>query len=339
MTQLAAPAVDVAAAPAGAPALATAVCCRDQADPRSYLSSLVELTKPRITRLVVITAAVGFALGALGRAESGLALWLVLAATLAGTALSAAGASAMNQWWERRRDALMPRTIHRPIPSGRVGAGAALLTGTALCLAGPAVLLLVGPLPALISAFTILSYLLVYTPLKPVTPLATIIGAFPGALPPLIGWTAATALLPAGPPEPWLAPGGLGGWSLVLLMFVWQIPHFMAIAWMYRDDYAAGGFRMLPLADADGSATSSVILMWSIALVPATVAPAFLMPYRLSPVYVTLALATGGAFCLAAAHFARTRTRHSARRLFLTSIIHLPLIMIGMVIDALVQTL
>src|SRR5690606_33660282 len=196
---------------------------------------MVETTKPRITRLVVITAGVGFALGALGQSWTPGGLVLAAAACILGTGLSAAGANALNQWWERDRDARMQRTARRPIPSGRLSPQAVLWAAVAMSVVGPLTLLLnVGAPAAALALATILIYVLLYTPSKPLTPLSTIIGAVPGALPPVIGWAAAR-------PE-WAALAAPGAWSLFLIMFVWQVPHFIAIAWMHREDYARGGY-------------------------------------------------------------------------------------------------
>jgi protoheme IX farnesyltransferase len=305
-----------------------------RASRRELLDALVELTKPRITKLVTITSAVGFVLAAFGR-DNWLTLDLLLAAIgcVVGTALSASGASALNQLAERDRDALMPRTCARPLPQRRVSPRTALLVGALLTIAGVTTLaLLAGPVPAAVSLTTTLLYLLVYTPLKPVTTLSTIVGAVPGALPPLIGWTAA-AQFPEGSLlfAPLLVPAG---WSLFLLMFVWQIPHFLAIAWMYRDDYAKGGYRTLPLLDPTGAHTSRTILLWSVALLPATLAPVALLPGRLGLLYTVLALAGGLAFIAFAVRFAIDHSRKSARRVFIASVIHLPALLVGMLADA-----
>lgn len=300
---------------------------------RGHLAAIGELTKPRITRLVTITSAVGFVMGAI-RFQDRLTVDLVLSAIgcLAGTALSAAGASALNQWWERSRDARMERTSKRPLPQARTTPLLAALSGLTLCILGVLVLfLMTGPAPALVSLTTILLYVLVYTPLKPVTTIATIIGAVPGALPPLIGWAAGSAV-PAAPIfAPFYEPGG---WSLFLLMFVWQIPHFLAIAWMYKDDYAKGGFKMLPLLDPTGRRTARTILVWAAALLPAAIAPALAMSDRLSFIYPVVAATTGIAYLATAFRFNREISRANARRVFLASIMHLPLLLVAMVADA-----
>jgi protoheme IX farnesyltransferase len=298
--------------------------------------SIIELTKPRITRMVAITSGLGFTLGAVPQHwEMGDLVFRALGCVL-GTALSASGANALNQWWERDRDAAMPRTCARPLPQERVTPGQALLWGLVFSILGVGVLACVGLAPALVSLVTILIYVLLYTPLKPLTTTNTLVGAIPGALPPLIGWTAAASgnALRGG----WNTLDPLldaGGWSLFALMFVWQIPHFLAIAWMYRDDYALGGYRMLPISDSDGRTTATTILIWSIALVPATLAPALSLHGTLSAVSAVAAVVTGSAYIALCYRLFRTRTIPDARRVFFASIIHLPLLLLVMTCDAL----
>ncbi|MBC7835675.1 MAG: protoheme IX farnesyltransferase [Phycisphaerales bacterium] len=309
----------------------------------SRLAALVEMTKPGITKLVTITAAVGFAMAVIGRAPLSVELVFAFAFCCIGTALSASGANMLNQCIEHPRDARMRRTMKRAIPSGRITPRLGWLAGIGLCAAGTGLLLAtVGSIPALVSLTTILTYLIPYTLLKPVTHVATIIGAIPGALPPLIGWSAATNTAGLAPDtlSSLLSVSSLGGWSLFMLMFVWQIPHFLAIAWMYKDDYKAGGYNMLPLHDPSGRTTAGVILLWSLALLPATLSPAFLMPFfRLSPIYITIALVSGLLFLWAAATFSLSRERSRAKRLFFASIIHLPVLLIAMSLDALIVSL
>lgn len=301
---------------------------------RRPTSAVYEITKPRITRLVTVTAGVGFGMGALGRSWSMGDLFLAGLACLGGTALSSGGANALNQWMERARDAVMPRTVGRPLPQGRITPARAAGAGLAMCIAGVALLWAgVGATPALISLATILIYLAVYTPSKTVTPLSTLIGAVPGALPPVIGWTAARADLGIA------AMADPGCWALFLIMFVWQVPHFLAIAWMYRDDYAAGGYKVLPCVDPDGSRTAAAILAWSALLVPVTIAPAALVRLGPGPGYVAVALATGLAFFYLAARLTRTRTREDARTTFIASVIHLPLLLLVLVADSLIAAI
>ncbi len=307
---------------------------------RQTAAAVVELTKPRITRLVTVTAAVGFVMAALSRVwDVSDLLWTATGCVL-GTVLSASGANALNMWWERRRDAIMPRTARRPLPEGRISPHGAFLAGVVLSLVGVlTLLLLAGPAAAVVSAVTIAWYVLLYTPLKPLTPLNTLVGAVPGALPPLIGWTATAPVFGLD------NLGGLtslvepGGWCLFLLMFVWQIPHFLAIAWMYRNDYAAGGYRMMPIVDPTGRATATTILVWSFALLAVTVAPALILHDRLGWIYGAVAGASGVAFTLLCIRLVRIRSRANARAVFIASILHLPLLLITMVADALLTRL
>ena len=295
--------------------------------PPTFVRAVVATTKPGITRLVTITALVGFAMAALGRAWTPAELAISLVGCAVGTFLSAAGANALNQWLERDRDAQMPRTALRPIPAGHLTASTVLRAGLALCAAGLLTLALtVGLTPMIVSLACMLVYVLAYTPLKTRTAMATLVGTIPGSLPPLIGWTSAGAL--AGGV---LAPGGL---SLFALMTVWQLPHFWAIAWLYREDYAHGGFRVLPLSDPSGVKTSAAIVLTSILLLPATIWPALAMPNLLGPLYLSVAGLTGVGFLALACVMAAKRTRPAARRLFFASIIHLPLLLIAMVLDA-----
>ncbi len=307
---------------------------------RERIGAVIELTKPGITRMVTITSGVGFILAAIGRGREMSELALPAIGCLIGTALSSSGANALNQWWERTRDGQMPRTAGRPLPEARLTSGAALLAGFTLAVFGILTLLvLCGPAPALVSLVTILWYLLLYTPLKPLTPLNTLVGAIPGALPPLIGWTATAPVFGID------SIGGLsvlsepGGWSLFFLMVVWQIPHFLAIAWMYRDDYAKGGYRMLPIVDPTGHATATTIMVWSVTLLIVSIAPAFVLADRLSPVYGLFAALSGLWFIARCVRLYRSRTQANARSVFIASIIHLPLILLVMVFDAVVVRL
>lgn len=310
---------------------------------RDRLDAINDLTKPRITRLVTITSGVGYAIASVAQPTWHVPSLIVSAiGCIVGTACSASGANALNQWMERTRDGLMPRTCERPLPKQRMTPGVALRVGVAFCIVGVLVLLAAcGPAAALVSLSTILVYLLAYTPLKPITTISTIVGAIPGALPPLIGWCAATsgAALWA-PVSGWFVPlsltSGAGGWSLFLLMFVWQIPHSLALAWMYKDDYAKGGYRLLPLLDPAGTRTASTVFLWSVALVPATLSPSLAMPDRLGIAYPVVATLSGLAAVWLAWKFLAERSRDRAKRVFLASIMQLPLLLIVMVIDALV---
>jgi protoheme IX farnesyltransferase len=222
---------------------------------------------------------------------------------------------------ERDRDALMPRTCNRPLPEQRLTAGLALAAGSLLALTGVSLLWAAcGPIPALVSLTTVLVYLFLYTPLKPVTPHATLIGAVPGALPPLIGYTAASA----SGVQALLDPAAL---ALFSIMFIWQVPHFLAIAWMYRDDYAKGGYRVLPVIDPDGRRTARTMVAWAILLIPAALAPAWGMGWIAASVFGAFSLAMGLMYLWLVIRAARTRERSDARRAFIASVIHLPLLL------------
>jgi protoheme IX farnesyltransferase len=301
---------------------------------RGTLSSLVEASKPRITRLVTITSGVGFVLGAITRSWTAAELLIAAFGALAGTALTAAGANTLNQWMERERDARMPRTASRPLPEGRITPGLALASGIALCLIGLGVLgLMCGLAPMTVSAATILTYLLLYTPLKPITPMSILVGAVPGALPPLIGWSAS---LPELGFSSLILPSA---WVLFLIMFIWQVPHFLAIGWMYKDDYAAGGYKVLPVVDESGRRTARAILVWSVALVLITLAPGLLMSPAAGALYATVAGLMGVGFLMLSMRVVRTRERADARRAFIASVIHLPLLLVVLVTFSVVSTI
>jgi protoheme IX farnesyltransferase len=284
------------------------------------LADYAELTKPRITTMVLVTAAAGFLLAAVGRPELPLPL---LAWALLGTGLLASGASALNQVMERGSDALMRRTAYRPIPAGRIDPEAALAFGVGLVVAGLAALsLAVNLLTAGLGAATVAGYLFVYTPLKRLSSLATVVGAVPGALPPVMGWAAlADDLSP-------------GAFALFGILFLWQLPHFLSIAWMYRDDYARAGFPMLPVLDADGRRTARQMVLWSAALVPVSLLPAVLG--LAGGVYFAGALALSLGYLAASVPFARSHTAAAARRLLLASVSYLPLLFAVMVVDRVV---
>lgn len=294
---------------------------------RSALAAAIDTTKPGITRLVTITALVGFCLAAFAMPWSFGDLALALLGCVAGTALSASGANALNQWMERDRDARMARTATRPLPASELQPRTVLLLGLALCIAGVGVLLAVnGPAPAAISLACIVSYLAMYTPLKPLSVTSTLVGAIPGALPPMIGWSAAHG-------GAWGSLLDAGGLSLFALMFVWQLPHFLAIAWMYREDYAAGGYRVLPVVDASGRATAITILVTAVLLLPATLWPVFAID-GLGWISGIVAAITGLGYLALCVGLVRARTTEAARRVFFASIAHLPLLLIVMVADA-----
>jgi len=296
-----------------APAVATA---RLREAPASRaLSDYLELTKPRVTLMVVITTAIGFYLG------SGPALdFMLLCNTLIGTALVAAGTSALNQYVERREDGLMLRTRRRPLPAGRLEPRNALRFAVGLSVIGILQLLLtVNLVTTVLAALTLLSYVFVYTPLKKVTTLSTLFGAIPGALPPLGGWTAAAGVI---------TPGGL---ILFAILFFWQLPHSLAIATMYRDDYARGGFLLLPVVDPHGSSTRRQIVLQSLILLPLTLVPTALGVS--GTIYFFGALLLSLALLGVALHAALRDTVRAARRLLLASVIYLPLLLGLMALD------
>jgi len=277
--------------------------------PAGLISDLSELSKARLSFLVLLTTLVGFLLGWRGPMD-----YTLLGATLLGTALSAAGASALNQWLERDLDALMPRTADRPLPARRMHPSDALLFGLLCSASGVALLgFVVNPLTSLLAGLTIAIYAALYTPMKRFSELNTLLGAIPGALPPLLGWTAATGHT------------GLDGWILFLILWFWQMPHFLAIAWIYRDQYVAAGFKMLSTRDPDGWATGWQALIYSAALLAVSLLPGIVG--MASPYYFFAALALGAAMTFLAADFLRTRNNGSARRLFFASIIYLPLLL------------
>jgi len=273
------------------------------------LANLSELSKARLSFLVLMTTLVGFLLGWRGPMD-----YTLLAATLVGTALSAAGASALNQWLERDLDALMSRTSDRPLPARRMHPSDALLFGLLTSGSGVAILaFFANPLTAILAGLTIIIYAALYTPLKRFTELNTLVGAIPGALPPLLGWTAATG------------QASLGGWILFLILWFWQMPHFLAIAWLYRDQYAAAGFKMLSTRDPEGWLTALQALVYSVALLAISLLPGLIG--MASPYYFFAALALGAVMIHLSVIFLRNKTNASARHLFFASIIYLPLLL------------
>jgi protoheme IX farnesyltransferase len=284
---------------------------------KSWSAVFADLTKARLTTLVLLTTAVGFYLG-----ENAAMNYLLMFHTLLGTALVASGASALNQLLEREYDARMRRTQDRPLPSGRLQPTTVMLFGGICSVAGLVYLaVLVNPLTSIIGAVTLVSYLFIYTPLKRVTWMNTLIGAIPGALPPLMGWTAARNEL------------GNEGWALFAILFFWQLPHFFAIAWMYRDEYAKAGFIMLPNVDADGSRTAQQAVSNTIALMLVSLCPfVFGMSGK---IYLVCAVIFGAGFLFCAIQFSRRLTLASARQLFFASIIYLPLLLTAMCWDKL----
>jgi heme o synthase len=284
---------------------------------KSWASVWSDLVKARLTFLVLLTTLAGFYAGIQGPVNS----WLLLH-TLLGTGLLACGASALNQLMEREYDARMHRTQGRPLPSGRLQQDTVLVFGSAASVAGLVWLAAgVNALSALVGAVTLGTYLFVYTPLKRFTWLNTLVGAVPGALPPLLGWTAARNELTG------------GGWTLFAILFFWQIPHFLAIAWLYRDDYVRGGFVMLPNVDPEGVRTGRQAVSHALGLVLVSLLPAL---YGLAGAfYLGAAVLLGAAFVAAAVRFSRALTVSRARGLFLASILYLPLLLAVMAADKL----
>jgi protoheme IX farnesyltransferase len=275
---------------------------------RERASAFLELTKPRITTLVLLTTAAGFSLGSQGAFQ--LALF---AHTVVGVALLCSGVSALNEWMERDLDALMRRTAARPLPTGRIASREAFIFGVALTAGGETYLAaLVNPLSALCGLGVVVGYLFLYTPLKTRTSLSTAVGAFPGAVPPLLGWAAASNSL------------GLEAWALFAILFLWQFPHFFAIAWMYREDYARAGILMLPVVEPDGRLTKQQIVVWTLMLVPVSLAPTALGVS--GSVYFVGALILGALFLATCVAAAVTLSRRNARRVLLASVLYLPLL-------------
>lgn len=283
---------------------------------KSLLGAYVELTKPRILVMVLITAVLGYFLAA-GTLEP----YLLLLYTLIGTGMASGGAGALNHYLERDVDMRMDRTRHRPIPMGQVRPRVAALFGAALVLGGTALLFfLVNPLAAALAFLSAWLYIFVYTPFKRISWLNTPVGAVPGAIPPMIGWAAAAGEL------------GAGAWVLFFILFLWQHPHFYAIAWMFRQDYAKGGFRMLPVVKPDGKSTFRQSLAACILLIPVSLWPTFV---KMSGwLYFWGALLIGFWFLAACVRWRMTESSVDARRVLLVSVTYLPLLLLLMLVDS-----
>ncbi len=279
------------------------------------MKDYLELTKPRITWLIVMSTAVGYYFG-----HSGIwSLWSVLNTTF-GTALIASGTAALNQWYERDADRLMHRTQARPLPSGRLHPTQALLFGIALAVLGTLELgIFVNWLTAGLGLMTLFLYLFVYTPLKQKTWWSTTIGAVPGAMPPLIGFAAAANTLTA------------DAWVLGAILFLWQFPHFYAIAWMYREDYSRAGIQMLPVVEPDGESTARQILIYSVLLIPISLLPKWMG--MTGTIYLVGALAMGLLFLYSGIRVSLERTRVRARNVLLASVLYLPVLYVLMMLD------
>jgi protoheme IX farnesyltransferase len=279
----------------------------------SVFADYLALTKPRLNFLVIATSAAGYYLGATGGIDAA-----AMAEAVAGTTLVAAGAAVLNQLYERDTDALMRRTRMRPLPAGRVSPNDARLFGMALSAAGLALLAArANWLSAGLALATLVTYLAIYTPMKRRTPLSTIVGAVPGALPALIGWTASHAGIDR------------SGAALFAIVFCWQLPHFMAIAWLYREDYAKAGFPMLPVIDPDGRRAGKQAVYWGALLLAASLEPRF--SGLAGGVYLTVAVVLGAALFALSVRFAADRNESTARALFYGSITYLPLLWIAMI--------
>lgn len=311
----------------------TPECEQEQEIRTSLFSACVELTKPGITKLVTITALVGLLIGGLHHGLTGVSNWItMIIGCIAGTALASGGANALNMWYESDLDALMDRTKTRPIPSTRLSPLFVLWFGLILTIVGSGVLwLTLGLMPALIAVFTTISYVLMYTPLKTKTITNTLVGAVPGALPTMIGTSAVASGTGF---EPLTDPIGL---MLFSLMFVWQLPHFFAIAWMCRVDYHKGGFRMLPSVDESGNHTAAAMIFSSLLLIPISLLPLKYIPELSGWATGAAGVLLGLMLVWLSIKFARLRTDRSARVVFFGSIIHLPAYMTVFVIEAFVR--
>jgi len=288
-------------------------------EPSARWTDFLELTKPRITSMVALTTAAGYLLTAPRPID-----WLVFVHALLGTALVASGASALNQVIERRTDAQMRRTANRPLPAGRLQPEAALLFGVTLSLLGVSYLaMLVNVLTAVVGAVTLGLYVCVYTPMKRVSSLSTLVGAVPGAMPPMMGCTAAGGVL------------GVEAWILFGILFFWQMPHFLAIAWLYRSDYERGGFPLLALGHLPGIRTARQMVLYSAALIPVSLLPTVLGFTGLT--YFVGAAVLGLVFLAYSFGFGLAQNAPAARRLLLASVVYLPVVLLLMVADTTIR--
>ncbi len=282
---------------------------------RERVSAYVELTKPRISLRIMRPAAAGFALASQGSID-----YLAMLSALFGIGLLSSGIATLNQYAERDLDGLMRRTAMRPLPAGKLAPWEALAFGAGITIAAEVYLLaFVNPLTALLGLTVIAGYVFAYTPLKTRTSLSTMVGAFPGAVPPLIGWTAARDSI------------SLEGWVLFAILFLWQFPHFLAIAWMYREDYSRAGILMLPVVEPDGRVTAQQIVVYTLMLLPVSLLPTVLgMSGR---IYLAGAVLLGLLFLYSSVRAAFSMSRQQARRLLLASVLYLPLLFILMVLN------
>jgi protoheme IX farnesyltransferase len=279
------------------------------------VAAYLELTKPRITFLIVLTAAAGFALASSGRVD-----YAAMLTAMVGIALLSSGIATLNQYMEKELDGLMRRTANRPLPSGKLLPWEALAFGVGLTvLAEMYLAVLVNPLSAVLGLTVISGYLFGYTPLKTRTSLSTFVGAFPGAVPPLIGWASARGTV------------GVEAWVLFAILFLWQFPHFLAIAWMYREDYTRAGILMLPVVEPDGRVTGQQIVLYTVMLLPVSLLPTLLG--TAGKIYFAGAIVLGLAFLCFSLRAAFSKSRQAARQLLLASVIYLPVLFIVMVLD------
>lgn len=282
---------------------------------REKMAAYLELTKPRIAFMLVLTSAAGFYLGAVNGFD-----WMLFFNAMLGITLLASGVATLNQVWEKDTDALMERTATRPLPTNKVSSTEGLVFGVLLALTAEIYLaVLVNPLTAFLGLIVIIGYVLLYTPLKTRTSASTAIGAIPGALPPLMGWTASANEIT------------LGAWILFALLFLWQFPHFLAIAWMYKEQYAKAGIKMLPVVEKDGKITARQIVIFTILLLPVSIAPFFVGVAGW--IYLIGASVLGIWFLYESIKTARAKTVKQARRLLLVSVLYLPVIFALMVLN------
>ncbi len=275
----------------------------------------ITLTKPRLNSEAVFTSLAGFTMGSSHPFQ-----WVLLMFSLLGITAVAAGCGTLNQWMEADTDARMTRTRKRPLPSGRMRTSDAFWFGMALSVIGLLILYFeVNELTAFLGLCALVSYVVFYTPLKRITSLCTVVGAVPGAIPPMMGWAAAQNQI------------GPQGWTLFAILFFWQMPHFLAIAWMYREDYARAGFPMLPVIDPKGESTGLMSILYAVALLPTALLPAYLR--MTGPVYFWSALVLSSAFLFYSFLLARHKTLHYAKGLFWFSITYLPVLFIVMMLD------
>ncbi len=282
---------------------------------REKLAAYLELTKPRIAFMLVLTSAAGFYLGA----DKGFDV-VIFVNSMIGILLLAFGVATLNQVWERKSDALMERTASRPLPTQKVSFVEALVFGISLCVVAEIYLaILVNELTAFLGIIVFVGYVLLYTPLKKYTSASTAIGALPGAMPPLMGWTASANEIT------------LGAWILFSIIFLWQFPHFLAIAWMYKEQYAKAGIKMLPVLEPEGKITARQIVIFTILLLPVSIAPFFIG--LAGWVYLVGASLLGTWFLMASIKTARAKSVEQARKLLLVSVIYLPLLFALMVFN------